>query len=180
MLMPRCRATSKQSGERCKRHAAKGLNVCSMHGGKSLRGVDSPRFKTGRHSKYLPDRLAERYEEALNDAELTRLNDEIAVVDARLQDLLDRLRADGEAIASGRDESTAWGLILGLMEQRRKLVATERKHLADDERFIAVESLMVFMAALLDIVRRWVPDPETQKAIGDEVRLLISGADDPH
>jgi hypothetical protein len=177
--MPRCRATSKQSGERCKRHAAKGLNVCSMHGGKSLRGVDSPRFKTGRHSKYLPDRLVERYEEALNDAELTRLDDEIALVDARLQDVLERLRVDGEAIAGGRDESTAWGLILGLMEQRRKLVATERKHLADDERFIAVERLMVMTAALLDIIRRHVASPETRKAIADEVRALIPRADGP-
>ena len=151
-----------------------------MHGGRSLQGVDSPRFKTGRYSKCLPDRLVERYEEALNDAELTRLDNEIALVDARLQDVLERLRADGEAVAGGRDESTAWGLILGLMEQRRKLVATERKHLADDERFIAIESLMVFMAALLEIIRRWVPDPETQKAIADEVRLLMSGVDDPN
>lgn len=151
-----------------------------MHGGKSLRGVDSPRFKTGRYSKCLPDRLVVRYEEALNDAELTRLDDEIALVDARLQDLLDRLRVDGEAIAGGRDESTAWGLILGLMEQRRKLVSTERKHLADDERFIAVESLMVLLSALLDVIRRRVPDPETQKAIADELRhLLAAGNLDP-
>ena len=42
----------------------------------------------------------------------------------------------GEAIASGRDESSAWGMILGLVEQRRKLVETERKHLADEDRFI--------------------------------------------
>ena len=58
--MSQCKAMSKRSGERCRKRSSKGLNVCSMHGGKSLRGVDSPRFKTGRYSKYLPDRLAEK------------------------------------------------------------------------------------------------------------------------
>ena len=53
-------------------------------------------FKTGRYSKYLPDRLVERYEEALNDVELMRLDDEIALVDTKLQDVLERLHQDGE------------------------------------------------------------------------------------
>lgn len=172
--MARCTAKAKQTGARCKRNATPGRNVCRMHGGKSLRGIDAPNFKTGRYSKCLPDRLAERYEEALNDAELTRLGDEIALVDARLQDVIERLRTDREAIAGGSDESMAWGLILGLMEQRRKLVSTERKHLADDERFIAVESLMVLLSSLLEIIRRRVPDPETQKGIADELRRLLA------
>jgi len=76
--MAQCSALSKRSGERCKKHAPKGHVVCSMHGGKSPRGVDSPSFKTGRHSRYLPDRLTEKYCEALADEELLRLDDEIA------------------------------------------------------------------------------------------------------
>lgn len=35
METPRCTATSKQSGERCKRRPVPGLNVCVMHGGKT-------------------------------------------------------------------------------------------------------------------------------------------------
>jgi hypothetical protein len=42
---------------------------CRMHGGKSLHGIASPRFKHGRYSKYLFARLAGRYlEEHPEDA----------------------------------------------------------------------------------------------------------------
>jgi len=42
---------------------------CRMHGGKSLRGIASPRFKHGRYSKDLVARLAGRYlEEHPEDA----------------------------------------------------------------------------------------------------------------
>ena len=207
--MPRCRATSKQSGDRCKRHAAKGRNVCSMHGGKSLRGLDSPHFKTGRYSRSLPDRLAERYHEALADEGLMHLNDEIALIDSRLQDVLERLHTEGEgpgawqqaqdarqrleqaiaqddanatraglvmvgeAIASGRDECAAWGMILGLVEQRRKLVDTERRRLLDEDRVVTIDRLMILMAAVVDIVRRHVGSREARRAISDEIRGLI-------
>lgn len=40
METPRCTATSKQSGERCKRRPVPGLTVCVMHGGKSPAAQD--------------------------------------------------------------------------------------------------------------------------------------------
>jgi hypothetical protein len=71
---------------------------CNLHGGKSLKGAASPQFKTGRHSKYLPTRLRERYQEALDDPELIALNDEIALIDARLAELLGRIDS-GESMS---------------------------------------------------------------------------------
>ncbi len=166
-------------------------------------------FKTGRYSKYLPDRLVERYEEALNDVELTRLDSEIALVDTKLQDVLERLHTEGEgpgaweqvkdarqrlqraiaqndanatqaglvmlseAIASRRDECAAWGIILGLVEQRRKLVDTERRRLLDEDRVVTIDRLMILMAAVVDIVRRHVGSREARRAISDEIRGLI-------
>lgn len=86
-----CTAKSKQSGQRCKRHATPGMNVCVIHGGKSLKGAASPVFKTGTHSKYLPARMVAAYQAALNDPELLDLNQSIALIDARLMDLLGRV-----------------------------------------------------------------------------------------
>lgn len=43
---------------RCRRRPCKGRRRCHLHGGKSLRGVDHPRFKHGRYSK--DDPLGER------------------------------------------------------------------------------------------------------------------------
>ena len=68
---------------------------CRLHGGRSLAGAASPKFKTGKNSKYLPARLLERYEEALADETLTDMTDDLAAVEARIADLYQQLDAGG-------------------------------------------------------------------------------------
>ena len=67
-----------------------------MHGGKTPRGIALPQTTHGRYSKYLPERLSERYHVALTDPELTAMREEIALVDTRVADLLTRIDT-GEA-----------------------------------------------------------------------------------
>lgn len=61
---------------------------CRKHGGATPSGMASVHYRNGRHSKYLPERLIERYQEALSDPEMHSLEGEIALVDARISDLL--------------------------------------------------------------------------------------------
>ncbi len=110
-----CHAKVKQEGKRCR-----------LHGGESVSGIASPTFKTGRYSKVLPAALAARYETSLKDEELLALRDEIALLDARLNDLLttlkvgaarklwDILRGHYEDLraAMGRRDTDAAGLAL--------------------------------------------------------------------
>lgn len=91
-----CKAKSKRSGERCKRAAMIGRDVCAMHGGKSPRGMDSPHTKTGRYSKDAPARLNARYLAGLEDPELCSLRDEIAMLDARTGELFRMASISGE------------------------------------------------------------------------------------
>jgi hypothetical protein len=79
-----------RSGQPC-RSAPMANGRCRMHGGTSLAGLASPTLKTGRYSRYLPERLSERYQESLADGELLALREEIALTDARLADLLKRV-----------------------------------------------------------------------------------------
>lgn len=62
-----------------------------MHGGATPKGIASPAFKTGRYSRYLPERLMERYQEALHDEDLLNLRHEVALVDTRIADLLEQV-----------------------------------------------------------------------------------------
>lgn len=94
--MAKCTATSKRTKERCEANAMHGSNVCYHHGGRSLKGIASPALKHGKYSKHMPQRLLERYHEALEDNQLLELNHEIALVDSRLSDLLTRVDT-GEA-----------------------------------------------------------------------------------
>lgn len=84
----RCKAKSKQTGERCKNPVAPGYEVCRFHGGRTPRGPALPQFKHGRRSKYMPARLLTAYERALNDPQLFDLADSVALIDARIDDLL--------------------------------------------------------------------------------------------
>lgn len=66
----------------------RGKAVCSIHGGKSPSGLAHPSTKHGRHSKDLPTRLAGRYEVAASDPDLLRLDSELHLIDALMNDRL--------------------------------------------------------------------------------------------
>lgn len=76
---------------------------CRMHGGKSLSGAAHPNFRTGRYSKYLPQRLLERYNDGLNDPDLLTLADDISLLTARLEELLQKIDSN--------DTGAGWKLV---------------------------------------------------------------------
>lgn len=89
--MTQCTAHSRRTGERCRAQAVRGKRVCRMHGGASLSGPLSPRWKTGRYSKVMPARMLERYRESLNDPDSMTFAEDVAILDARLAELLSRV-----------------------------------------------------------------------------------------
>ncbi len=95
-----------RAGNQCQRHATASSTKCNLHGGKSLAGIASPLFKHGRYSKYLPERLAGRYREALADPKLLELRDEVALMGTRLGELVARVDA-GESAARWKALQTA-------------------------------------------------------------------------
>lgn len=97
----------KKDGTLCGRAPSKGRNRCRFHGGETPRGVASVHFKTGKYSKELPKRLAEKYHSALADEELLALNDEIALMEARIADLISRVES-GETGALWRQTRSAY------------------------------------------------------------------------
>jgi hypothetical protein len=89
-----CGARTRAGGECQARPCANGR--CKVHGGLTPGGLASPKYKTGKHSKYLrglPKELGKAYREALNDEELISLRNEIAMTQAfyrcRLAELLE-------------------------------------------------------------------------------------------
>lgn len=98
---------------------------CRIHGGKSLRGIAAPQFQTGRYSKYLPERLVASYQEALDDEELLNNRHEIAVWQARLQELLERVDT-GESGKRWEEVQTAWALLRLAMDAGEDITANMR------------------------------------------------------
>jgi hypothetical protein len=112
-----CRAKSKRSQRRCRRHATPGAAVCRMHGGKTPKGSASTHFRTGRHSTFVPTRLAAKYRDATKDPELLSLRSELALLDARIAELLGRVDT-GESEAIWEALQQAWAAFRGARAQQ--------------------------------------------------------------
>lgn len=207
--MAQCKAKSKQSGVRCKKHAVRGKRVCHIHGGLTPGGIASANYKDGRYSKFLPDRLAGRYKEAVNDPTLLELSHEVALLDSRLSDLLKRVDS-GEAghlwksvkktwgdltvairsqdadeqqklglkldmlIQKGNDDYEAWNEIKSTIEQRRRLVESERKRLVDAQQYVTAVQAMNMMSQILLIIKDNVTDIKTLSAISSGINQIVS------
>lgn len=88
----RCRSMTAK-GTQCKNRVLPGWEVCKAHKEhfEQTTGARSNFYKDGRYSKLLPPKLQERYDNAQGDPELLVLEQEIRLVDARLQDMAARL-----------------------------------------------------------------------------------------
>jgi hypothetical protein len=162
---PRCTAHSKRSGQPCRARAMTGRMVCRMHGGKTPRGLAASGWKHGRHSKALPRDLVDAYERARSDPELIALQDELALVDARMTAVLGRLRTG--------DAGAVWGEVYELIELRRRLADTERKRLEQLQVMITAEQAMAFVGAVASSVKRHVRDRAVLQAISDDVEQVL-------
>ena len=130
----RCKGTSRQSKERCKRRRSPGSGYCIYHGGRVPKGGAHANFKDGRRSRYMPPPLMENYERCFADRELTHHRDSIALVDVMLEEALEdwedggtpelwrgleaawrkveKARAGGDAVRLGKALDAA-GLLIG-------------------------------------------------------------------
>lgn len=61
---------------------------CRMHGGATPHGAALPQFKTGKHSKYLPARLAAIYEDIESDLEASILSRNIRLRESLIRERL--------------------------------------------------------------------------------------------
>lgn len=162
--MSHCGAKTR-SGAPC-RGAAMANGRCRLHGGATPAGIASANFRHGRYSKDLPARLAARFTEAQADPELLSLRAEIALIDARTNELLAGIGSDSVRAAQ------VWPEIMAGFEQRRKLVGSEIRRLKEMQQMVTAEQAAVLIAALTDAVRKCVHDPGTLAAIASEFSRL--------
>ena len=77
-------------------------------------------------------------------------------------------------ISAGTRDYAVWREISANIEQRRKLVESERKRLVEMQQMITSERAMLLIAAVVDIVRENVDDTKVLRAISADVGKLIT------
>jgi len=139
--MTQCKAKSKQTGERCRCNAMKGMEVCYHHGGASLKGIASPSFKHGKYSRYMPKQLAPVFEAVIEDPDLLALNVDIASHEARIDQLFQSIEGGNpgemwvQALRewTGLWEATARGDARDIMKHRNRIDTLLREGAGDVE-----------------------------------------------
>lgn len=93
----------------CTKDPVEGRTRCFKHGGHTPVGALSPHFKHGRDSRYVPQRIAKRFEAAKGDPELLSVHSSAAIIQARVDELLERVYS-GESGANWRELFKLWEL----------------------------------------------------------------------
>ena len=81
---------------------------------------------------------------------------------------LDRLIGDAMV------DHEAWYEIHSILDQRRKLVESEQKRLVSMQQMITSEQAMMLITAMIDTVKRNVPDRNAIAAISADITRLIT------
>lgn len=146
-------------------------------------------------SKSDPDLLALREEVSIVDSRIAELLERIDTGESKTQWELLRsahgqlqqavqnrdtakmaalIKRMGELIQTGAEDSAAWADIFEAVEQRRRLVESERKYMIEQQQTITYDRAMLLISALVDIIRRHVSDTNTMAAIDADVGKLIT------
>ena len=192
----RCRAPAMPNG-RCRIHGGKSLagpaaaNFKTGRYSKYLPAHLKDRYEAATSD---PDLLVLRDEIGLIDARVGELMGRIstgenAVTWAILKDRFDELK---KSIRAGDTAKTiaslnavevvvntaigdylVWGEIQNGLEQRRKLVESERKRLVEIQAFIDARAAMTLVASIVDVIRRNVKDRRELSQITQELSILL-------
>ena len=208
--MLKCAATNKL-GEPCGSWAIKGREFCRFHGGNVPVGFASPKFKTGKYSKFLPDRLLEKYQVALKLKDPLKMMEEVALLDARLVEMVERIPTDEDranwrrartglallktaiavsdgkkideavvmldtAITAGVGEARAWDDVVEAIENKRRLVESERRRMVEMGEVLPIDKVILLMTAVADIVRRNVTEQRIVARIANELNAILEGS----
>lgn len=81
-----------------------------------------------------------------------------------------------ELVRRGYSDQAKWAEIFHVQDHKRKLVLTHRRIQHDAQQLISIEKLILNIAVTTDIIRKYVTDPDTLRAIADDLdRQIISG-----
>jgi len=197
----RCGARTR-GGKPCQAPKVDGMTRCRLHGGSTPTGIASPHYRHGRHSRHLPTGLLERFQDALADQDQLSLRPDLALIDARVAELL-RGMADGgspdawrrlrgawrayqedrspeartalaNAIEQGASASEKWAEIIQHLNVRRRLCQAESQRELGHRNAITLEQAMGVFAAVAESIRAHVHDPDARRRIQDDLGRLLT------
>lgn len=83
----------------------------------------------------------------------------------------------GQVIKRGLSDYAAWDEVGKMLDQRRRVVESERKRLVEMQQVITTERMMLLITAIAAVVKQHVDDRHKLNAIQNDIQgLLVTGA----
>lgn len=115
----------KANGSRCRNAVRPACTVCRSHGAGTLERPGGRPIIHGRHSKYLPAGLMNAYQKFLDDPDIISLRSEMALLDARMAQLLERLETC--------DTNAAWSKVISARSKLQRILHEDECDIGDLE-----------------------------------------------
>jgi hypothetical protein len=101
----------------------------------------------------------------------------IKLEDAFVDGSVDRIKRHFDALKRALDSAHASRLavmdIRGLIQEQRVIVESERKRAVESQMMVGLDTFMGFMARIRDIILLRVEDPQTKRAIANDLRAEL-------
>lgn len=159
-----CNAKTR-SGGNCKQPAGWGTDhvgegKCKLHGGSSLKGIESPRYETGRYSKYVPAKL-QTYIADLDQYNILELADELQTQRALIADYLSRYRDGLPMQEQNIGTIIAWLNSIGITVERITKIRNETALTGAEIAHLKLRTA--------ELVTRYIDDPEKRRQFVKEL-----------
>jgi len=168
----RCGAKTRQkepdgTPKRCSQPGDGAGGRCRYHGGRSLSGPANAAWRHGGRSKHLPAKAAERFLEGMQDKNLMRLRQDVALVEMLITGLSAKLPRAGAP--SERIERR----LVNLIDQRRRLIESEHRRLDTLRQNVSLAQFLATMRIVAEIIREFVEEPARRVEVQRRLTQLL-------
>lgn len=146
---------------------------CKFHGGKSLAGPANPAWKGGGRSTYLPAKAAERFLDGMQDKNLMRLRQDVALVEMLITGLSAKLPK------TGPPSEQVERRLVNLIDQRRRLIESEHRRLDTLRQNVSLAQFLATMRIVAEIIREFVEEPGRRIEVQRRLTQLLVAQGQP-
>lgn len=175
----KCQRWLEHKDRHCLKDAVPGRNYCYKHGGNTRAGTAHHNFKDGKQSKFLLSHLQGAYEEARQDPLLLDLQDEIALVRVRIQELLKQGESGvrwKDVAEKQRQVDEAWRAVDDALRRTRRDASRQEREQAAQDLQVSLFSLQMANEELGSVVKQGLHDwkhwDELVQRIEQESKLI--------
>ena len=174
---PRCCAAQKKGANGdggvgyCTQTALGVGGRCRLHGGLSPVGPSSPHYKDGRWSKHLPGGTVDRFNEANADKELQTIRRHLALADAMITGIMEKLKQGKNPTQAQSKEMREW------MDTFRRLGDSEARRMTALQQNVTLAQFLGVMRVVADLIREFVTDPDQRRQAQQRLQKLLLAKD---